>query len=518
MFVIINALKSITRSIGRNILIGIIVLAIAAASCVALAIQNAAKEAEAASVNILTITASITVDTQKLMEEATQSGGDMNSMREMMSQYQNLSLSELLAYSESDYVKNFYYSSSIALNASGSLEAYSSDGSTSSVLPGGMGDQTGRGGMAIGDFTVTGYSAEDAMTKFVNSTSKITSGEMFDITSDDMNCLISYELALFNGLSVGDTITLANPNAEEEMYTLTITGIYTDSSSSESSNMARFSTSMDQANLIYISYNALQTIVENSATAAVTETDESGLETSTAINGQLSSTFVFSSNADYENFAEELSARGLSEYYTLSSSDISNYEASLVPLQNLSQYAMTLLYIVLAIGAVILIVINIFNIRERKYEVGVLTAMGIKKGKVAMQFVTELLCVTLIAIIIGAGVGGAVSVPIANNLLSAQIEQMNSQSANQESNFGRAPNGDTSFQGGGMAGGSDSMMDIFGGNQTDVNYLDQINATVNFSILGQLIGIGIILTLISSFAAVIFVMRYEPLKILANRT
>lgn len=517
MFVIINALKSITRSKGRNILIGIIILAIAAASCVALAIRNAANEAESAGVDVLTVSASITVDTQKLMEAARSEGGDMSSMREMMSQYQDLSLPELLAYAESDYVKNFYYSGSMSLNASGGLEAYGSDGTSGGDYPGGMGGQGGRGGMmtgimAMGDFSVTGYSAEDAMIKFVNGTSKITGGEMFDIASADMDCLISYELSLFNGLSVGDTVTLANPNAEEETYTFTITGVYTDSSSGESSNMLRFSTAMDPANLIVISYSALQTILEHSASVAVIDTNENGFENSTAVNEQLSSTFVFSSNADYESFGAELTARGLSEYYTLSSLDIGNYEAGLVPLQNLSKFAMTLLLIVLAIGAVILIVINVFNIRERKYEVGVLTAMGIKKGKVAMQFVTELLCVTLITIIIGAGVGAAVSVPVSNNLLSVQIEQMQSQAASQETSFGRVPGGRQNIQGG-MA----SMMDIFSGNRADVNYLDQINATVNFSILGQLMGIGIMLTLISSLAAVIFVMRYEPLNILANR-
>jgi len=517
MFVIINALKSITRCKGRNILIGIIVLAIAAASCVALAIRNAADEAETAGLDLLTITASITVDTQRLMEEAQSSGGDMRAMRERISQYQNLSLSELLAYSESDYVQNFYYSSTISLNASGGLEAYGSDGSSGSSFPGGMGGRGGFGGMAMGDFAVTGYSAEDAMINFINGTSKITNGEMFDIASADMNCLISYELALFNGLSVGDTITLANPNAEEETYTFTITGIYSHSSSSESSNFPRFSTAMDPANSIYISYDALQAIVEHSASVAVTETDVNGFEISTAVTGQLSSTFVLSSHADYENFGEELTARGLSEYYMLSSSDISNYEASLVPLQNLSRFAMTLLFIVLAIGGVILIVINVFNIRERKYEVGVLTAIGIKKGKVAMQFVTELLCVTLIAIVIGAGVGAAVSVPVSNNLLSVQIEQMQSQAVNQETNFGRVAGG---MAGGrqNIQGGRNTMIDIFSGNRADVNYLDQINTTVNFSILGQLIGIGIILTIISSLAAVVFVMRYEPLKILTNRT
>lgn len=36
---------------------------------------------------------------------------------------------------------------------------------------------------------------------------------------------------------------------------------------------------------------------------------------------------------------------------------------------------------ILVIGAVILVVLNIFNVRERKYEIGVLTAMGMKKER-----------------------------------------------------------------------------------------------------------------------------------------
>lgn len=44
------------------------------------------------------------------------------------------------------------------------------------------------------------------------------------------------------------------------------------------------------------------------------------------------------------------------------------------------------LIVILAIGAIVLIVLNIFNIRERKYEVGVLTAIGMKKSRVAISF------------------------------------------------------------------------------------------------------------------------------------
>jgi len=535
MLVIINAMKSIIRSKARNILIGIIVLAIAASSCVALAIRNAANEAEEAGIDSINITGTITVDRHKLMQEAQSGGrGDMNAMRELMAKYPELSLKELLGYSESDYVKGFYYSGSMSLDAVGELEAYSTESSDNNNNGGSAGnknpsngpvyaDRPGGamviGGMAMGDFTLTGYSSEDAMTKFMNGTSKITDGSMFDTTANDMNCLISKELAAFNSFSVGDKIKLANPNKEDETYEFTIIGIYADSSSGESDNMPRFGTAMDPANLICISYESLKTINENSEAVATTQTDNMGNERSTALNGQLAGTFVFSNVESYENFCSELKAKGLSEYYTVNSTDINNYESSLKPLKDLSSYATTLLLIVLAIGAVILIVINIFNIRERKYEVGVLTAVGIKKGKVAMQFVTELLCVTLLAIIIGTAVGSAASVPVSKNLLISQIEQTIEKNKDQNESFGRPGSGPHIIQGGSQGGvrtQSGPMMSTYGRDESD--YFSEINAAVNFTIMGQLIGIGIILTLISSLAAVVFVMRYEPLKILANRS
>ncbi len=546
MLVIINALKSIARSKGRNILIGIIVLTIAVSSCIALAIRSAASKAEDAGLDLVNITASISVDRQKLaqsMQNGASSGGnkgqpDMEGMRELMSQYQDLSLEELQTYAQSDFVKNFYYTASISLDASGDLEPYSTESSDTSNNgdsgnaapetqgPGGQdmrGGPGGGGGMmifngrAMGDFSLTGYSAEDAMTKFVSGTSTITDGAMFDTASADLNCLISNELAAFNGLKVGDKITLANPSVEEETYTFTVSGIYTDASSStETGGQMRFGTSQDPANLICISYGALKSIVDHSVSASTTTTDDNGNERETKLTSQVLGTYVFGNKEDYANFGAELTTKGLSEYYALSSSDVNNYEASLVPLQNLSKFASTLLLIILGIGAVILIVINVFNIRERKYEVGVLTAIGIKKGKVAMQFVTELLCITLIAIVLGSGIGAVASVPVSNSLLASQVEQQESESQTQNQNFGR-----TTIQGGGPRGQAPSMM-IGGsgniGNMGPVDYLDQINATTDVSILLELIAIGVVLTIISSLAAVVFVLRYEPLKILANRT
>ena len=81
----------------------------------------------------------------------------------------------------------------------------------------------------------------------------VSDGEMFTEGSADATCVISDELALYNDLAVGDTITLCNPNYEEETYELTVCGIYTNSSSDTGNSM--FSRS-DPANNIYMSYEA----------------------------------------------------------------------------------------------------------------------------------------------------------------------------------------------------------------------------------------------------------------------
>ena len=529
MLIFINAFKSITRAKGRNILIGIIVLTIAISASVALAIRNSAEIAKTNGLDSQTITGMISVDRQKMIEDAQGSAdrANMDDLRELMQQYSDLSLFELQDYANSDYVENFIYTASSSMNAGGEIEAYSTESSStenSSANQNARDQDAPRGvggggmiigGMAMGDFSVIGYSAENAMTNFISGESKITDGEMFDITSADLNCLISNELAAFNNLSVGDSFTLTNPNNEDETYSFTITGIYTNTSSANTSGQMRFSSAMDPANLICVSFNALNILAEESELNAVIEENEYGMETTTALSMQTSGTYVFSNKDNYYSFENELKSKGLSEYYVLSSADINNYESSLIPLENLSSFAATLLLIILSVGAVILIVLNIFNIRERKYEVGVLTAIGIKKTKVAAQFVVELLAITLIAITIGTGIGAVISVPVSNNLLESQIQSQESAQTMQEQNFGRPTMLDGNSGGNRVQGG----FNILTGNAGNaVEYIDTINATINFNILLQLIGIGIMLTVFSSLVAIVFVLRYDPLKILANRT
>ena len=125
--------------------------------------------------------------------------------KEAMTNMEELSLDDLKSYADSDYVKSFYFTSSVSLDASGDLEAVdtsgvskdSSDSSTetdgssgdnsgdNTQAPDdmnqggnqnsgqGMPDDAGRMGTQ-GDFTITGYSSDEAMTDFLSGASTVS--------------------------------------------------------------------------------------------------------------------------------------------------------------------------------------------------------------------------------------------------------------------------------------------------------------------------------------------------------
>lgn len=278
MYIIQNALKSITRNKLRNILIGIIVLVIAVSACVALSIRQAAETTKTDTLNSMSVTAQISFDRTSAMKEKADTGEDATPPEasdggdssgngfdrgkfDFDALSSELSLEDYMTYTEAlQDGDSYYYSGSVSLNAVGDLLPYGTEESTDdsssddessdspdSPMQNGkdfMGGGMNGGGMNMssqGDFSVTGYSSYYAMlAMFGNDGSySISDGEMFDEESSDMSCIISDELALYNDLSVGDTVVLSNPSYEDETYTLTISGIYTNSDSSDENAVFR---------------------------------------------------------------------------------------------------------------------------------------------------------------------------------------------------------------------------------------------------------------------------------------
>jgi putative ABC transport system permease protein len=547
MYVIKNALRSITRSKGRNVLIGIIVLVIALSSCLALSIREAANTAKEDAIADLNITASISFDRSSAMKDSKPSDDgefDKSAMKEaMQGAMQGLTLDEYKTYATAKSVSDFYYSASVSVDGSDDLEAvssneeYETDSSDTSdttettdtsqsqmpndnqAMPSDMqgGGDMGGGRMSFmgtqGDFTFVGYSSETAMTDFVSGVCSISDGAVFDEATDTQTCIISDELATYNNVSVGDVITFTNPNDEDETFDLTVVGIYTNTSSTTSQGgFMSFDASSDSANQVYMSYETLTALLDSL---------DSSSDEDTALTSQISATYVFASLDDYEAFDSQARELGLDDSYTISSVDVDSYEQSLVPLDNISKFATYFLIIILAIGAVILIVLNIFSIRERKYEIGVMTAIGMKKGKVASQFITEIFAVTLVAMLVGVIIATPISVPVTNALLENQISSQTEQTQQQEENFGRGDQGGDfasqpdSNDKGDATDKKDNGNSVGFGVQTE--YVSKVTSATDFKVIVELFAIAIFLTLISSLIAVISIMRYNPLKILSER-
>lgn len=443
MFVLNNAWNNVVRNKRRNILIIIVVAIIAAAATIGLAIRQAAQTARDTGLSNTTVTAQISVDRAKLMSASQASASssssssdskpDFESMRSALSDKQ-LSLSDYQKYAKaSSAVKTTYYTETTSLSATDSFQPVeSSDSSSSSSSSSSSGSsssssssdtanapsgnapnqsgQGGKGGMMqqSGDFSLVGFSSDTAVANAANGSFTMVSGEVFGYTSSsDGDVIISQSLATFNNLKVGDTISVANASDSSTTYKLTVVGIYKNTSdSSQSMGGPGGSTASDPANAIYTSVSTLKKLGLDSPS----DSDDAA---------QLNFTYVFANKDAYETFVSDVKKAGLSSDYTVQSADVEEYEQSLVPLDNLSKFALTLLIVVLAVGAIVLIALNLFNIRERKYEIGVLTAIGVNKVKVAAQFVAEVFVVTMIGLALGVAGGAVASVPVSNQLLAS---------------------------------------------------------------------------------------------------
>lgn len=449
MYIVKHAVRSICRSKGRSILIGVILFVLALCSCIGLGIQKAADSSHAAMEALTNITATIETDRRGMMEQAQppEGGqpleGDREAMREQLQELQSLTLEELQTYAQADSVSAFYYTGTLYMAGTDELEAVASSQSESRPGP--------SGGLSTDSFALIGYSSDEAMSDFIDGTASISEGSMFAEGGSDPVCVISSELALYNDISVGDEITLQDQDGTVEL-TLTVSG-----------------------------------------------------------------TYVFSTMTDYEAFDAECRELGLDEAYTISSTDVNAYEQSLIPLENLSNFAFWFLAVILLIGVVVLIVINVFSIRERKYEIGVLCAIGMRKGKIAMQFLCENMVIAFIALLLGFGAGAVLSVPASNALLQTQIASSSQRAQRMDDNFGR----------GGMPGDQEGQdMQQMEEPQEEapempsdgmVSAVSSVSEASDPIILLQMAGIAFVLVILSSSATLISIFRFDPLTILANR-
>ncbi|HUD10622.1 MAG TPA: FtsX-like permease family protein [Candidatus Saccharimonadales bacterium] len=297
----------------------------------------------------------------------------------------------------------------------------------------------------------------------------ITSGTTITGTKDANDVLVSRSMASKNSLKVGSTFTAYNT-------TLTVVGIFKSDSESVSSN-------------IIVSLPGEQRLSNQSGdvTSAVATVDslDNLSSTTTAIKNTLGSAADVTSSVTQAN-------------------------AKVAPLNSVKSISLFSLIGAVVAGAIIILLVMIMIVRERRREIGVLKAIGGSNLRIMTQFVSEAITLTVlgavIGVIIGVVGGTPVTTALVKNSTSSQVSGIT------------APGGGR-FGGGGQSGGAStpsarpSFSTRFRSNSV-VSSASNIHAEVGWSILLYGFGAAVLIAIVGSALASVLIAKVRPAEVM----
>lgn len=450
MYIFKNSIKNLYRNRGRNTIIGIIILSMLTFTAISMIINSATANVMKNYKEQFGSEIYLQYDDEKIKQEQESEG---------WAEIPDISDELKIALSDSEYLKETMirvmyqaYGKDLKGLNQDRKEIENEQGSSPIVS----------GGYYEPNVTVYGYNTADFMKDFKEGKRKITSGRMFN---DNNECIISEDFATLNSLEVGDEIEISNIEKEAKLppLTLTVVGIYFDS---VKNNYEPVSAISDPRNDILTTYETMEHYQEN-----VAKTKLFSVETA----------YILKNPELLEAFNQEAHEKGLHRNYMMST-DEASYNKIVKPAESLANVSCIFLMAVLIIGTVILILLSVLSIRERKYEIGVLRAMGMKKSKVVRGILYESLMLIGICLMIGLSIGAITAQPVAERITENQKVQ------SQNNNFGKP--------------------------QVEQ---DEIKVSLTPRAAFNVSGIAIILAIVSSSAGVLYILRYEPMKILSER-
>ncbi|MGE9753807.1 ABC transporter permease [Bacillus inaquosorum] len=449
-----------------------------------LTIQSAAQKSSELARQELGGSVTLQVDRQKQMEKQ-QDSGEKRSFESTP-----IKVSDANKLAALDHVKSYNYITSASANAGNfdAIESSSSSDSSSSSSSSNTKNSQGGPQMVQADLSIEGVISTALVDDFSDGDSKITDGRA--ITKSDVGkkvTVINETLAEENDLSVGDSITIESATDEDTTVKLKIVGIYKTTSSGD--DQAQNFSFLNPYNKLYTPYTA---------TAALKGDDYK--------NTIDSAVYYMDDTKNIDAFVKAAKKTSIDfDTFTLNTND-QLYQQMVGPIENVASFSKNVVYLVSVAGAVILGLIVMMSIRERKYEMGVLMAIGEKRWKLIGQFLTEILIVAVIAIGIASLTGNLVANQLGNQLLSQQISSSTDSTQTASGQSGQMPGG-----GGGMGGG------MFGHSSANVDVIDSLNVAVSMNDMLVLGGIGIFIAIIATLLPSISVLRLHPKTILTKQ-
>ena len=477
-----NALLSIKKSIGKSLLLLVIMALIANLVLAGLAIKNATEKSMAQVRSSMGATATLSYNMQKLMQNR-KKGASMASVMKAM----KMSTADQLKHLK--YVQSYNYSVSVGVNSSSIDPVKVSNSSSSNTQqgtpPGGTSSSgSAQNKMTDTSFSVSGNTTMKKLSSFTNGSYKLTSGRLLNSSDDGKNyAVISSALASDNDLKVGSSFKVysTTSSGKKTYVTLKVIGIYKIQSSSAS--MDNMSDRQNPYNTIYTPLKTAQTL--NHSTTTIT-----------------SATYYLDDPAHTSAFAKLAKKTSINwNTYALQTSDEA-YEASVSSLKNMEKFANIFLVVVIAAGAIILALILILTLRSRFYEFGVFLSLGESKAAIIAQQLVEVGLIAVLAFMLSLGTGKMVANSISSMLTSTSTQTTVSASSSQ-----KGPSGP------GAQGGPGGMMQNAMTSPTN----KQLDVSVSASVIGELAGVSAAICLLSIAVPSIYILRFSPRQILMKK-
>ena len=270
------------------------------------------------------------------------------------------------------------------------------------------------------------------------------------IEENDKNKIMIHEkFAELNNVNLGDKIKLSQEGKSLEFE---IVGIY----SGEKTNTFNGLSSDFIENTVYSDYKSSQELSNLIANNKVTSV-EYGVEDPTKLD-------------DVIKAVENLGMNNL-----MVSKSNKNYELITSSVESITKITNMIRIGSVVVGVVILSLILMFWIRERTYEIGILLSLGTSKVNLVLQFIVEVLLVTIFGLMIALGIEIATINYLASNVGSIFSEELPKSIA-------------------------DELMKI------SVNGIDIVNLVI----------VMIAIVIISVVVALLPILKMKPKKILTN--
>ncbi|PFW55049.1 permease [Bacillus cereus] len=467
-----RAILSMKKRVGTSLILMAVFLIVTNLVLSGFTIQNASKKAADAARKKLGADVTLSLDFDKLGQQARETGE--------MSNPPKLNTKEADQLAKSKYVKDYNYIGNTFGISDGLKLVGASEGEDEGK--GKVGMAAVRGGSSSGteidmnaSFMIEGVRKTTLQESFKNGKSKIIDGKPITEQMKDQNVtLMEKRLAELNNLKVGDKVKVQSGDKKETLE-IEIIGIY---ETNEQAMGQQAPPIMDPANKLYMPHSTMKKLEVDQGISSV-------------------QVVYFLNDPQYiDAFKKEAKKSNIDfNYYKLDAHD-SLYKQMIGPIENISSTSQMIIYIVSIAGAIILGLIIMLSIKGRRKEMGILLSIGEKKWKLMAQFVVEVVCVAILAFGLSVTIGDKVSQYIGDHLLSSEIA-----TASEET--------DTSQNGTVMMAGPGGTLQNQKGDP-----IDKIDVSVTGEDVGKMGGIGLAIAIIATLLPALSILRLNPKQIL----